>query len=81
MEGQQQAQHTPYNATRIAFELQCTALGEAYFGNALRVAKDIPGVTPEDRALLDRYATGTQRGIDHIYLQSLSQRIAAGAQA
>ena len=40
---------SPYNAYRIAYELRCTALGEAYFGNALRVAKDFPGLTAEDR--------------------------------
>jgi hypothetical protein len=63
-----------YNERRIAWELERTAMGDGYYGNALRVAKDIPCVTPEDRAVLDRYATGTQTGIDHLALQDIALR-------
>ncbi len=61
-----------YTLSRIAKELDDTALGNAYYGNALRVAKDVPGVDAEERALLDRYATGAQRGTDHVALQQLA---------
>lgn len=70
-----------YNAARIAWELERTAMGDAFYGNALRVAKDIPGLTDDDRALLDRYATGLQRGTDHVKLCDLALRIDAIAKA
>lgn len=69
-----------YNAARIAWELERTAVGDGFYGNALRVAKDIPGLTNDERLLLDRYATGQSCGIDHVALQSLALRIDAGAQ-
>lgn len=67
----------PYNNHRIAWELERTAVGDGHYGNSLRVAKDIPGLTAEDRSLLDRYATGTNAGTDHIALQALALRIDA----
>ena len=68
---------TPYSLKRIAWELERTAMGDGFYGNALRVAKDIPGITPEDRSVLDRYATGTQTCTDHVHLQWLAQRLLA----
>jgi len=50
-----------YGLKQIAAELLATAQGDAYHGNALRVAKDIPGTTDEVRLLLDACMT---RGID-----------------
>lgn len=70
-----------YSVAQIAFELERTAMGDGFYGNALRVAKDIPGVTDADRALLDRYATGQQTGIDHVALQDLALRIDTIAKA
>jgi hypothetical protein len=64
-----------YNGQRIAWELDRTALGEAFFGNALRVAKDVPCLTAEDRAVLDRFATGTNSKTDHIKLQDIARRV------
>lgn len=64
-----------YNLACIAWELERTAVGDGFHGNALRVAKDIPGLTNEDRALLDRYATGINGGTDHVALQDLALRI------
>lgn len=66
---------SPYSLQRIAKELDLTAAGEAYYGNALRVAKDVPGVSGEDRLLLDRYATGRQRDPDHVALQELAIKL------
>ena len=66
-----------YNHKRIGWELERTALGDGYYGNALRVAKDIPGLTDQDRAVLDRYATGAQQGTDHIALQDIAMRVYA----
>lgn len=66
-----------YSLHRIAWELAQTASGNAYHGNALRVAKDLPGLCDTDRALLDRYATGNQAGTDHVALCDLAIRINA----
>lgn len=66
----------PYNALRIAWELERTAMGDGYFGNSLRVAKDMREVTADERSLLDRWATGQQHGTDHVKLQSLAMKIA-----
>ena len=74
-EQQELVDATPYNLKRIAWELERTALGDGFYGNALRVAKDIPGIRPEDRSMLDRYATGTQTGTDHVHLQWLVQAL------
>ena len=64
-----------YNLKRIAWELERTAMNDGYYGNALRVAKDLPVVTAADRSLLDRYATGRECGRDHFELQDLAMRI------
>lgn len=48
---------------RIAWELERTAMGDGYYGDALRVAKGFPEATPSVRALLDRWATGRQNGL------------------
>jgi hypothetical protein len=66
-----------YGLQQIAWELERTAMGEAHYGNALRVATDIPGVTPGERALLTRYATGKDCGTDHVALQSLAMKVLA----
>lgn len=64
-----------YSHARIAWELERTAMGDGFYGNALRVAKDIAGLTSENRSLLDRFLTGLNRGTDHIELQDLALRI------
>ncbi|MCM3583827.1 hypothetical protein M3795_25480 [Ralstonia pickettii] len=69
-----------YDAKQIARELTATALGNAYHGNALRVAKDIPGVTSEDRAVLERFATGRNGGMDHVALQDIAIKIGSERQ-
>ena len=53
----------PYNRKRIAWELERTAMGDGYYGNALRAAKDFPEATPTVRSLLDRWATGKESGL------------------
>lgn len=67
----------PYNEAQIAWELERTAMGDGFYGNALRVAKDLPYLTADHRALLDRYATGCQSGTDHVALQDLALLIDA----
>ena len=48
---------------RIALELERTAMGDGYYGDALRAAKGFPEATPSVRALLDRWITGNQNGL------------------
>lgn len=66
-----------YDCKKIADELTATALGRAHFGNALRVAKDIPGMTPEDRSVLDRFATGANSASDGLSLQDIANKLVA----
>lgn len=47
-----------YSLRKIAAELLSTAQGEAYHGNSLRVAKDIPGISSIERSTLDAWLTG-----------------------
>lgn len=60
---------------RIADELDATAHGHAYYGNALYVAKDVPGLTAADRACLDRWATGADTSSDRFDLMDIAIRI------
>jgi hypothetical protein len=48
-----------YDHKQIADELEATAKGKSYFGNALYVARDFPWTTHNDRALLTRYLHGS----------------------
>lgn len=72
-------QHTPppspYLLNRIAWEIEQTALGNAFFGNSLYVARDVPGLSDEQREILTRFATGAQQGTDHVTLQSVANRL------
>jgi hypothetical protein len=61
-----------YNAIQIAKELNATALGESYHGNALYVARDIPCVTHNDVQCLNRWLNGTNSAGDGWRLQEIS---------
>jgi len=68
-----------YGDHAIARELDRTAQGEAYHGNALYVAKSHPAATDDDRQMLDRWLTGRAVGKfatpDRLALQELAVRI------
>jgi hypothetical protein len=49
-----------YGHERIAKELEATAKGNTYYGDALYVAMDFPWTTHNDRALLMRYMYGSE---------------------
>lgn len=70
-----------YNADRIAWELKQIAAGNWFHAKALELSKDMPGVTDDDRALLDRYANGDNGDTDHIALQDLALRIECGSKS
>ena len=65
-----------YGPKQIAQELMATALGQAYYGNALYVAKDIPLLTDEERWVLCRWLDGTQCETDGFELQRVALKIA-----
>jgi hypothetical protein len=68
-----------YDKHQIAKELRATASNEAYYGNALYVAMDIPAVTKEDRMVIKRYlrGSGAISATDHIRLHEIAMRIVA----
>lgn len=60
-----------YDRKQIAFELQATAQGDAYYGNALYVARDLPETTLNDKQCLTRWMYGTQTSEDRFRLQDI----------
>ena len=64
-----------YNLLAIADEIALTALGKAYFGNALYVAKDFDFLTDDAKRVIHRYLNGQQCGADHIDLQDVANAI------
>lgn len=68
-----------YGPKQIAHELLETALGRAYYGNALYVAQDIPVLTDEERWVIYRWLNGSQCGTDWRELQMIAHKIASDA--
>jgi hypothetical protein len=66
-----------YDRKKIADELFDTALGSSFYGNALRVAKDLPELSDHDRSVLDAYANGKQAKFHapHLMLQDVAIKI------
>lgn len=60
-----------YDRKQIAKELQATAQGDAYYGNALYVARDLPETTANDKQCLTRWMHGTQTSDDRFRLQDI----------
>ena len=66
-----------YDNQQIARELHATAQGDYFYGNSLRVAKDIRGLTDTERSLLDRCARrGVACFVDRMALQDLAIKVA-----
>lgn len=64
-----------YDNKQIAKELQATAQGDAYYGNALYVALDFPFLTQKEKACLHRYLHGSELTSDRFQLQDLAIRV------
>lgn len=62
-----------YTIGKIGTEIMKTALGVSYYGNALRVAKDIPQLTEEERHTLDIALT---KGVSSFDTRMCLQQIA-----
>jgi hypothetical protein len=65
----------PTNFALMAWQLERTAMGDGFHGEALRAALDLPGITDDDAALLARYIAGVQAGTDHVQLQWLAMTV------
>ena len=61
-----------YDNKKIAHELDCTAEGGAYYGNALYVSLDFPFLTENDRDCLRRYMHGSNTAADRFRLQDIA---------
>jgi len=68
-----------FGPRRLAEQLEMIAMGDAYFGAALRAAKQLPIVDETEKALLTRFENGTGSGIDHVSLQMVAMRIRQAA--
>ena len=64
-----------YNSAKIAKELQATADGNSYYGNALYVALDHPEATKNDKQMIMRYLYGSELLADRFRLQDLAIKI------
>lgn len=71
-----------YDHTQIAKEINDTALGNSYHGNALRVALDIPCIkmSPAHHCAIQRYLREAQLATDHIRLQEVAILLQKDAQ-
>lgn len=61
-----------YDLHQIAKELDLTANGESYYGNALYVAMDLPFITKNDKACLMRYLYRGELSSDRFKLQDIA---------
>lgn len=64
-----------YNIKKIAHELDETARGLAYYGNALYVAMDIPGMSQSERLCIQAHLHGTDTASDGWRLQRIAIRL------
>lgn len=64
-----------YDLKRIAFELDATANGISYYGNALYVALDLPEITAKEKSMLNRYLYGSELSNDRFLLQELAIKL------
>lgn len=61
-----------YDLYKISEELDKTALGEKYYGNALYVARDLPCVTSGDIDCLNRFMWSNTNNTDRCKLQQIA---------
>jgi len=61
-----------YDHTQIAKELEATASGDSYYGNALYVAMDFPWATQKHKSMLQRYLHGSELSGDRFTLQEFA---------
>lgn len=63
-------------SSRNLYERLClTALGQSYFGEALKEAYDIQELTEHDKNVIVRYIQGSIQNTDHMDLQKIAIKI------
>ena len=62
----------PYDNKQIAKELDATAMGQSYYGNAFYVARDLQLTIDTDRSMLTRWLNGGQTSQDFHALQDFA---------
>jgi hypothetical protein len=74
---QEKRNKSKYDNHQIAREIRVTASGQAYHGNALYVARDMPCIasSPQHRLAVQRYLDGTEKVSDHGLLQEAAMLI------
>lgn len=61
-----------YTTEIISQELDAIARGAAYYGSALLAAIDMPGISDEEKQVLERYLRGCAAGTDAHELQRIA---------
>lgn len=64
-----------YSPRQVGWELERTAMGDGFYGNALLVVRSLVALTPEELAVVQRFECGTHSGTDHVTLQDLALRV------
>lgn len=64
-----------YDDTQIAAELYATAIGDAYYSNALYVVRDHPALDAADRRVLNRWLEGRNWHGDGPALQEIAMKV------
>lgn len=64
-----------YTPHAIARELDQTALGYGYYGNALYTARDFDCLNHDDKLCLSRWLTGSQTAADAHHLQDIAIKL------
>lgn len=71
-------EHDESSRQNLYERLCLTALGQSYFGEALREAYAIQALTEHDKNVIDRYLQGNTHNADHVDLQKIAIKILEG---
>ena len=74
-QAEQEPSKNQYNHKRIGWELERTAQGESYYGNALYVAMDLPFLNKREKDCLHRYMHGSETPNDRFVLQDIAMKV------
>ena len=64
-----------YNHKRIGWELERTAMGDSYYGNALYSAMDLHFLNKREKDCLHRYMHGSETPNDRFVLQDIANKV------
>ena len=64
-----------YNHKRVGWELERTAMGDSYYGNALYSAMDLHFLNKREKDCLHRYMHGSETPNDRFVLQDIANKV------